>query len=334
VTLKYDGSPIARHLMFVLRDGSTAIQWDADHVQDIFSGKQRPFQDQDYGHAISDEELDQLKDAGRVSHFDRGYVWVHALPEGERFSRFRIREETAGRIRAYYLNTTLSSQQLDQVVQRLHELDLDKKYTARDEGGLVAIVSQDGRPFDRLADAEAAQNTLRRAAPQLLADAAVAFMESSKLSAPPGDDLDEVPVLDLETLIASQTQRFTNVRKLVVGVDRDPELLRRIEKTLLDMGVEFMAASSAQEALYTIEDLEPDLVLMNLVMPDMHAWQVNSRMRANQALSRIPVIIISEHDSQTDQVFAVSVAKVHDYLVKPISPGQLRQSVWTALKGR
>jgi DNA-binding response OmpR family regulator len=78
------------------------------------------------------------------------------------------------------------------------------------------------------------------------------------------------------------------------------------------MGVEFVDASSGQEALYTIEDLEPDLVLSEPGHADMHAWQVISRMRANQALTRTPVIIISEMDSQTDQVFAVSVAKVHD----------------------
>lgn len=331
---KFDGSPIARHLLFVMKDGATVIQWDAEHVQDMFSGVQRTFRDQDYGHAITDAELEQLIEAGRVSHYDRGYVWVHSLPEGDRFSRFQIREETSGRVRAYYLNTTLSSQQLEPVMQRLHELDLHKKYAAHEQGGLVAILRQDGQPFHRLADAEAAQNVLRRAAPQLLQDAAVAYIESDVFAAPPGDDLDSVDVLDLETLIASQTQRFADSGRLVVGVDRDPDFIRKTERILQEMGVEYVAVNTGLDALHTIEDMEPDLVLMDLVMPDMHAWEILSRMRANQALSKIPVIIISEFSSHTDQVFALSVAKVHDYLVKPIAPGQLRQSVWTALKGR
>ena len=333
MTRTFDGAPVARHLVFVLQDGSFAVQWEAGHVQDIFSGRQRPFQDKDYGHAITDYELEQLREAGRVSHYDRSFVWLHALPEGDRFSRFKVREETHGRVRQYYLNTTLPSQYLDRVQQRLEELGLNKRYMAREESGLVAIIKQDGQLFSRLADAEAAQNMLRRAAPQFLQDAAVAFLETNQYSAPPGDDLSAVTVLDFETLVASQTGTLADEGKVAVVVDRDEEFLKTVQTTMKDLGVGLVAAATGQEALYTIEDLEPDLVLMDLVLPDTHAWEILARMKANQALAAIPVIIVSSLGSQADQAFALTVAKVHDYLVKPISPGRLRQSVWTALKG-
>jgi CheY-like chemotaxis protein len=331
MTRKSDGAPIARHLIFTLQDGSFVVQWDHDRVQDMYNGKVIPFEDKNYGHAITDAELDQLRDAGRVAHYDRSYIWLHALPEGARFSQYQVRQETSGRVRYFYLNTTLPQQYLDMVHRRLQELSLENRYTAHEEGGLVAIMNQDGHPFTRLADVENAQNMLRRAAPQLLQDAAVAFIEFNTRSAPPGSDLDSVQVLDLETLIASQTQHVEE-GKVIVGVDRDEEFLEEAARTMEEMGVEFVPVTTGQQALYTIEDLEPDLVLMDLVMPDTHAWQILAQMRANKALVRVPVIIISALGSQSDQVFALTVAKVHDFLVKPISPGQLRKSVWTALQ--
>lgn len=334
MTRQLDGTPIARHLVFILQDGAYVVQWENDHVQDMFSGEILPFEDHLYGHAITDHELDQLTDAGRISGYDRSFVWLHALPEGKRFERFTTREGTTGRIRHYYLNTTLSSEHLPAVRQRLEALGLGQTYTASAESDIVAIMNKDGQPFTRLTDAENAHNLLRDSAPDLLEDAAVAFVEFSIRSAPPGDDLAAVDVLDLDTLIASQTQRIAGGQKVIIAIDRDDDFLKIAAETAQALGAEFVAITSGQEALYTIEDIEPDLVIMDLVMPDTHAWQILARMKANQALARIPVIIISPFGSPTDQVFALTVAKVHDYLTKPVAPSELRKSIWTALHNR
>jgi len=333
MTRHYDGAPIARHLIFVLRDGTYVVQWDMSHVQDLLSGRLLPFHDGDYGQAISDSDLDRLREAGRISHYDRAYVWLHALPEQQRFNQFSVREETAGRTRYFYVNTILPEAELATVDRCLRELGLDTRFKACELGGLVAIMNQDGRPFSRLGDAENAQNVLRQAVPRLLQDATVAFVEfdTRRLSArDEGGDHIEVP--DLETLIASQTERIADEDKTVVGIDRDGDFLALAAETMRDLGVRFVAVgTSGQDGLTAIEDLVPDLVVMNLVMPDIHAWQILARMRANQALARIPVIIVSAHGAQSDQVFALTVAKVHDFLVKPVAASDLRRSAWLAL---
>lgn len=334
MTRQYDGTPIARHLIFVQQDGKYVVQWENEQVQDMFSGDLLPFEDRHYGHAITDSELTQLVDAGRISNFDRSFVWLHALPEGARFDRFTIREETAGRVRHYYLNTTLPPEDLPIVATRLKNMGLDSRYTASVDSDVVTIMNKDGQPFARLTDAENAHNVLQQAAPDLLQDAAVAFVEFNTRSAPAGDDLAEVDVLDLDTLIASQTQRIANGGKVIVAIDHDDEFLESAASTAEAIGAEFVAITSGQEALYTIEDIEPDLVIMDLVMPDTHAWQILARMKANQALASIPVIIISPFGSPSDQVFALTVAKVHDYLTKPVAPSELRKSIWTALNTR
>ncbi len=329
-----DGTPIVRHLVFVLNDGTFVVQWENDHVQDIFSGRILPFEDRLYGHAITDPELDRLRDAGRVAGYDRSYVWLYPLPEGERFERFTVREDSDGRARHYYLSTTLPVEHLEAVRQHLRELGLDAQYSAHEQGEIVAIMNREGQPFARLADAENAYNALRRAASDLLQDAAVAFVEYKASSHPPGEDLDQVDVLDLDSLIASQTRKISGGRRTIVGIDQDEDFLAATAEVIAALGAEFVPLTSGQEALHMIEDLEPDLVIMELVLPDAHAWQILARMRANQALAAIPVIIVSAVGSPADQVFALTVARVHDYLVKPVGPKELRKSIWTAVHDR
>ncbi|MBN2471149.1 MAG: response regulator [Anaerolineae bacterium] len=326
-----DGTPIVRHLVFVLNNGTFVVQWENERVQDIFSGAVLPFEDRLYGHAITDNELEHLRKAGRIAGYDRSYVWLHPLPESERFSRFTVQEESSERVRHYYLNTTLPHEQLESVRWHLHELGLDAQYSVQEQGEIVAIMNREGQPFARLADAENALNVLQRAASDLLKDAAVAFVEHKAPSHPPGDTLDQVDVLDLDSLIASQTRKISSGNRVIVGIDQDEDFLAETAAVIADVGAEFVPLTSGQEALHTIEDLEPDLVIMELVLPDAHAWQILARMRANQALAAIPVIIVSAVGSPADQVFALTVARVHDYLVKPVSSGELRRSIWMAI---
>jgi CheY-like chemotaxis protein len=334
MTRKLDGAPVPRHLVFVMKDGAFVVQWDADQVQELLTGNLRPFHDLDYGHNITDYELDQLRDSGRVAHYNRAYVWLNALPEGQRFARLPIRSEAHERVKHFYLNTTLPIEYLDQVQRRLEELGLREKYTARENFGLVAIMNEDGTPFTRLTDIENAQNILRQAAPQLLGDVAVAFIEYTAQARPHGPDF-EVDLLDLDALIASQTETFAGKGKVVVGIDQDRDFSKTLRDTMDALGVEFIPVTTGQEALRAVEDMKPDLVLLDLVMPDTHAWEIVAKIRANRALANTPVIIISPHNTPAEQeTFALTVAKVRDYLVKPVAPGLLRQSIWSVLRGR
>ncbi len=333
MTRHYDGAPVARHLVFILRDGTYVVQWDTGRVQDLLSGRLLPYQDGDYGHPVSDSDLERLREAGRVSHYDRAYVWLHALPEAQRFSQFSVREETTGRTRYFYINTILPDTELARVEHSLHELGLHTRFKACEQGGLVAIMNQDGQPFSRLGDAENAQNVLRQTAPQLLQDATVAFVEFDTRQVISGNERSHIEVPDLDTLIASQTQRIADENRTVVGIDSDEEFLALAAETMRDLGVAFVAVGTGGlDGLTMIEDLVPDLVVMSLTMPDIHAWQILARMRANQTLAKIPVIIVSGHGAQSDQIFALTVAKVHDFLVKPVAPSELRRSVWMALR--
>jgi DNA-binding response OmpR family regulator len=92
-----------------------------------------------------------------------------------------------------------------------------------------------------------------------------------------------------------------------------------------------ISAESGQGGLDAIHAHQPDLVILDLMLPDMNGWEVFVAMRAAPATAEIPVIILSSAGTRHDRSFSLQVAQVHDYLVKPCLPSRLRASVASAL---
>lgn len=78
------GTPIPRDLIFVLKTGETVVDWGDGRVQDIESGGFIPFRESDYGRPISDQDLDRLRNIGRVIDYDARTVFLRPLPEPPR----------------------------------------------------------------------------------------------------------------------------------------------------------------------------------------------------------------------------------------------------------
>lgn len=223
-------------------------------------------------------------------------------------------------MRRFYLNAALPASQLAAVRERLTVLQIDKHYTAEERFGLVAVTAAGGALFETLGEAEAARKVLRRAARDLFDRMAVAFVETGTDQLEPAGtpaELESLPPL--------------RENKLVVSVEDDPVISRLIEYTLRALGVELVLVHSGREALHVIEDLEPDLAIIDLMLPDMHGWELVEKMKANEVLREVRVIIMTALNSEADRVFGLSVAGVDDFLVKPVSMQDLRRRVWAAL---
>jgi DNA-binding response OmpR family regulator len=76
-----------------------------------------------------------------------------------------------------------------------------------------------------------------------------------------------------------------------------------------------------------IEDLQPQIVLLDLMMPDMDGWEVYQRMKSNPNTSHIPVIVVTARAQSIDKVLGLHIAKVDDYITKPFGPSELLNSV-------
>jgi len=113
----------------------------------------------------------------------------------------------------------------------------------------------------------------------------------------------------------------------VVCVEDEPEMIDLVRLILAREGFEVVGVAGGLEGLETIERLQPDLVLLDLMMPDMDGWEVYRRMKANPATANIPVIVVTAKAQSIDKVLGLQVAKVDDYITKPFGPAQLLRSI-------
>ena len=115
--------------------------------------------------------------------------------------------------------------------------------------------------------------------------------------------------------------------KKIVYVEDELEMIDLVKLILNRKGYEVIGAAGGREGLDIIRDVLPDLVLLDLMMPDIEGWEVYQQMRANDATKHIPVIIITAKAQNIDKVLGLHIAKVNDYISKPFSPQDLVTSV-------
>lgn len=92
-------------------------------------------------------------------------------------------------------------------------------------------------------------------------------------------------------------------------------------------GFEVKGAVGGREGLLAIERDPPDLVLLDLMMPDVDGWEVFRQIKAKAELKDIPVIIVTAKAQGIDRVLGLHIAGVDDYIAKPFGPKELAESV-------
>ena len=115
--------------------------------------------------------------------------------------------------------------------------------------------------------------------------------------------------------------------KLVVCIEDEPEMIDLVKLILSRKGYQVVGAMGGREGLEAIQAHKPDLVLLDLMMPDMDGWEVYQKMKANDATKAIPVIVVTAKAQSIDKVLGLHIAKVDDYITKPFGPQELLESV-------
>ncbi|MBN1977142.1 MAG: response regulator [Anaerolineae bacterium] len=116
-------------------------------------------------------------------------------------------------------------------------------------------------------------------------------------------------------------------KKVVVCVEDEPEMIDLVKLILGRKGFELVGAVGGREGLETVRQLKPDLVLLDLMMPDMDGWEVYQKMKTDEELKEIPVIVVTAKAQSIDKVLGLHIAKVEDYVTKPFGPQELLQAV-------
>jgi DNA-binding response OmpR family regulator len=125
---------------------------------------------------------------------------------------------------------------------------------------------------------------------------------------------------------------MSNAAKSIVCVEDEPEMIDLLKLILGRKGYEVHGANGGRAGLEAIRKLAPDVVLLDLMMPDMDGWEVYQQLKADDKTRDIPVIVVTAKAQSIDKVLGLHIAKVDDYISKPFSPKELLNSVENVLK--
>jgi DNA-binding response OmpR family regulator len=120
-------------------------------------------------------------------------------------------------------------------------------------------------------------------------------------------------------------------KPIILLVEDDPELRSLVEKRLAENGYDVRIASSGPEALESVAASLPDLVLLDIMIPEIDGLEVCRRLRLRAAHPLLYVIMMTARSSEVDRVVGLEVG-ADDYVTKPFSLDELVARVRSALR--
>jgi DNA-binding response OmpR family regulator len=114
----------------------------------------------------------------------------------------------------------------------------------------------------------------------------------------------------------------------VLVVDDDRPSLKMTAFLLKEEGYTVFTADNGNDALRSIDEKNPDLLILDVMMPGLDGWEVTRRLRRS---SNLPIIILSAKGETSDRVFGLDLG-ADDYLAKPFEPAELLARVRSVLR--
>ena len=121
------------------------------------------------------------------------------------------------------------------------------------------------------------------------------------------------------------------MKKKILIVDDEDDILHFLDLVLREKGYEVETATGGQEALTKAQLMRPDLVLLDIMMPQMDGWEVLKLLRVDEETATIPVAMLSARTEARDRVQGLQEGAI-DYICKPFSPDELAARVRRVLE--
>ncbi len=105
---------------------------------------------------------------------------------------------------------------------------------------------------------------------------------------------------------------------LVLAVEDEPELLEMLEFNLRKEGYAVVTATTGRQALLKAEQDQPDLILLDVMLPELSGTEVAGRLRSNPKTQQIPILMVTAKAEEIDEIVGLTVG-ADDYVTKPYS---------------
>src|SRR3972149_10459780 len=112
----------------------------------------------------------------------------------------------------------------------------------------------------------------------------------------------------------------------ILVVDDDPIIIQITAKVLSVAGYEVFKAASGPEALKQVDDIRPDLIILDVMMPEMNGYEVCRRLRSLTTTAHLPIMMLTAQESVEEKVRGFE-AGADAYMIKPFQPPALQARV-------
>ncbi len=112
----------------------------------------------------------------------------------------------------------------------------------------------------------------------------------------------------------------------ILIVDDSPSQVHLLKQIVEKLGHTAMTAEDGSEGVAIAEEQQPDLILMDIVMPNLNGFQATRTINRNSQTSHIPVVLVTTKDQQTDKLWGLRQG-AKAYLTKPIGERELMETI-------
>ena len=120
------------------------------------------------------------------------------------------------------------------------------------------------------------------------------------------------------------------VEEKILIIDDDDSIVRLIAQTIKVAGYEPYGANDAYQGFKIAKELKPDLILLDIMLPDINGWELFKHIKLQNNLKDIPIIFISAVSDKTSIITAKSMAD--DFLEKPFTAELLKETILKLLQ--
>ena len=115
--------------------------------------------------------------------------------------------------------------------------------------------------------------------------------------------------------------------KRIVYFEDDCDMVELVRIILSREGYQVDGIAEGQAGIELIKENLPDVILLDLMLPDMDGWEIYRQLKKDPSTAEIPVIVVTAKAQSIDKVLGLEIAKVDEYISKPFRPNDLVERV-------